>query len=48
MAEEVEKLLEQLADRVTNICERIVYTGTGGYDHLNLKPGEDVAVSSRH
>jgi phosphate transport system protein len=40
--------LEQLADRVTNICERIVYTGTGGYDHLNLKPGEDVAVSSRH
>jgi phosphate transport system protein len=40
--------LERLADRVTNICERIVYTGTGGYDHLNLKPDGDVVATNRH
>jgi phosphate transport system protein len=37
--------LERLADRVTNICERIVYTTTGDYDRLNLKSGDDVVVS---
>jgi phosphate transport system protein len=38
---------ERLADRVTNICERVVYTGTGDYDRLNLKSGDDIPVSQR-
>jgi phosphate transport system protein len=39
---------ERLADRVTNICERIVYSGTGDTDHLNPKPGDDIALLREH
>jgi phosphate transport system protein len=28
--------LERIADRCTNICERVVYTATGQMDELNV------------
>lgn len=33
--------MERIGDRVTNICERIVYARTGEIDGLNPKPDED-------
>ncbi len=33
--------LERIGDRVTNICERIVYARTGEVREFNPKPGED-------
>ncbi|GAB4474487.1 MAG: phosphate signaling complex protein PhoU [Anaerolineae bacterium] len=33
--------LERICDRVTNICERVIYARTGAVDNLNLKLDED-------
>jgi phosphate transport system protein len=35
--------LERSADRVTNICERVVFTVTGEMVELDMKEGQDVA-----
>jgi phosphate transport system protein len=35
--------LERSADRVTNICERVVFTVTGEMVELDIKEGQDVA-----
>ncbi len=38
--------LERAADRVTNICERVVSTVTGEMRELNGREGEDTAIES--
>jgi phosphate transport system protein len=38
--------LERSADRVTNICERVVFTATGKLTELDAKEGERVSVEA--
>jgi phosphate transport system protein len=38
--------LERAADRVTNICERVVFTATGQLTELNAEEGQRISVDA--
>ncbi|MDY7078255.1 MAG: phosphate signaling complex protein PhoU [Chloroflexota bacterium] len=38
--------LERAADRVTNICERVIFTVTGKMEEMDVKEGEKVSIAS--